>query len=106
MQSLKVCGPFRSVDFQTLLVLGPFQKLLLLFTFRSSVTRVLKVVSVANLRLDEQANYLIFSAAKYILSLISNRIGKSLYPGLAKKILVPGSPQIGYKAKLRFSVHL
>ena len=65
-----------------------------------------KVVSVANLRLDEQANYLIFSAAKYILSLISNRIGKPLYPGLAKKILVPGPPQIGYKAKLRFSVHL
>jgi hypothetical protein len=38
MQSLKVRGPFGSLDFQTLLVLGPLQKLLLPFIVRSSVS--------------------------------------------------------------------
>ena len=33
----KVHGPFGSLDFQTLLVLGPLQKLLLPLTFRSNV---------------------------------------------------------------------
>ena len=37
MQSLKVRGPFGSLDFQTLLVLGPLQKLLLPFIFHGSV---------------------------------------------------------------------
>ena len=37
MQSLKVRGPFGSLDLQTLLVLGPLQKLLLPLTFRSNV---------------------------------------------------------------------
>ena len=37
MQSLKVRGPFRFFDFQTLLVLGPLQKLLLPFIFHGSV---------------------------------------------------------------------
>ena len=37
MQSLKVRGTFGSLDFQTLLVLGPLQKILLPFTFRGSV---------------------------------------------------------------------
>ena len=36
MQSLKVCGPFGSLDFQTLPFLGPLQKLLLPFIFRGS----------------------------------------------------------------------
>ena len=38
MQSPKVCRPFGSLDFQTLLVLGPLQKLLLPFIVRSSVS--------------------------------------------------------------------
>ena len=33
---MKVRGPFGSLDFQTLLVLGPLQKLLLPLTFRSN----------------------------------------------------------------------
>ena len=37
VQRLKVRGPFGSLDFQTLLVLGPLQKLLLPLTFRSNV---------------------------------------------------------------------
>ena len=37
MQSLKVRGPCGSLDFQTLLVLGPLQKLLLPFIFFGSV---------------------------------------------------------------------
>ena len=37
MQSLKVRGPCGSLDFQTLLVLGPLQKLLLPFIFHGSV---------------------------------------------------------------------
>ena len=37
MQSLKVQEPEGSADFQTLLVLGPLQKLLLQFKFRDSV---------------------------------------------------------------------
>jgi PAS domain-containing protein len=37
LQSLKVRGPFGSLDFQTLLVLGPLQKLLLPLTFCSNV---------------------------------------------------------------------
>ena len=37
MQSLKVRGPCRSLDFQTLLVLGPLQKPLLPFIFHGSV---------------------------------------------------------------------
>ena len=37
LQSLKVRGPFWSLDFQILLVLGPLQKLLLPLTFRSNV---------------------------------------------------------------------
>ena len=36
MQSLKVRGPCGSLDFQTLLVLGPLQKLLLPFIFHGS----------------------------------------------------------------------
>ena len=37
MQSLKVRGPYGSLDFQTLLVLGPLQKPLLPFIFHGSV---------------------------------------------------------------------
>ena len=36
MESLKLCGPFGSLDFQTLPFLGPLQKLLLPFIFRGS----------------------------------------------------------------------
>ena len=42
MQSLKVRGPCGSLDFQTLLVLGPLQKLLLLFIFHGSVPLYLR----------------------------------------------------------------
>ena len=45
MQSLKVRGPFGSLDFQPLLVLGPLQKLLLPFIFRGSVP-LLRIVTV------------------------------------------------------------
>ena len=43
MQSLKVQGPAGSLDFETLLVLGPLQKLLLPFIFHGSVPLRLKL---------------------------------------------------------------
>ena len=46
MQSLKVRGPYGSLDFQTLLVLGPLQKLLLSFMFRGSVPLKVKVMGL------------------------------------------------------------
>ena len=43
MQSLKVRGPCGSLDFQTLIVLGPLQKLLLPFIFHGSVPFLIQI---------------------------------------------------------------
>ena len=64
MQSLKVRGPFGSLDFQTLLVLGPLQKLLLPFIFRGSVPLWPPVVLASTSVTDLTIYFIIFSIFK------------------------------------------
>ena len=69
MQSLKVRGPCGSLDFQTLLVLGPLQKLLLPFIFHGSVPLYNVILRIARNFLETRENIKISTHPFYHINL-------------------------------------